>query len=48
MPERSDYGYAASNVVAVIFIINGPAMDIPEIPVGQILLKIYHFALFED
>jgi len=43
--ERSDYGYAASNIVATIVTINGP---IPESPVGQISWKMHHFTLFED
>jgi len=32
MPERSNYGYAASNVVATIVTIT---VDIQECPVGQ-------------
>ena len=47
MPERTDYGYAANNIVATIVIINGPATDITESLVGQISGKIYDLALFE-
>jgi len=42
MPERIDYGYAASNAVATIVIINS------ESPGGEISGKIHNFALFED
>jgi len=49
MPERSEYGYAAGNVVATIFIMIGPVLWIPpESPVGQSLRKIHDFMLFED
>ena len=48
MPERSNYGYAASNVVAMIVIINGPVLQMPESPVGEISWKIHHSVLFED
>ena len=42
MAERTDYGYAASNVVATIGKINGSsAIDISESPVGEILGKIH-------
>ena len=30
MPERSNYGYAASNVVATMVIINGPVLRISQ------------------
>ena len=49
MPERSNYGYVASDVVAVIVIINGLMLWIPpESLAGQILQKIHDFVLFED
>jgi len=48
MAERSNYGYAASNVVDRIVVINKPsATDISGGQVGKILWKIHDFALFD-
>ena len=45
MPERSDYGYATSNVVATIVIINGPVLRISQ---SQNFRGKYMISLFED
>ena len=49
IPERTDYGYAASNIVAIYDCYNKrtSAMNISESLVCKISGKIHNFALFE-